>query len=178
MVTPFALRAQGGCVVWAPQSDGVAVQMPRLGRATGYAPWLEGVTDGLPAWTRLQAVSIKPAGHMLGSAAGWMVEWAPWLDGTASWALRLLRVIVLHCFTGYTRPEAMLNSWAQLLAWLPAQVVLRMCSAAPGHLCPCFLEGRIGDYAHHLSGSTNLLPNLGRHCWGECKLVQLPWKTV
>lgn len=70
---------------------------------------------------------------------GGMVEWAPWLDGTASWALRLLRVIVLHCFTGYTRPEAMLNSWAQLLAWLPAQVVLRMCSPAPGHLCPCFL---------------------------------------
>lgn len=49
---------------------------------------------------------------------GGLVEGAPWLGGTAGWALRLLMV------PGYTRPETMLNSRAQLLAWLPAQVAL------------------------------------------------------
>ena len=59
-----------------------------------------------------------------------VVAWALWLGGAIGWVLRLLRVTVQ--VPSYARPEAILNNWIGLLAWLPAWEGHRMCLWLPG----------------------------------------------
>ena len=128
---------------------------------TEEVPWLDssarqsGCPDSRAGWTHRLCSRVR-RGHWLDSLPGqgcrlcstnkkamcWvlllggLVEGAPWLGGTAGWAVRLLMV------PGYTRPETMLNSRARLLAWLPDQVALRVCSTTPGHLWPTLPRGQ------------------------------------
>ena len=124
-------------VPWLGSSARVAVQTAELGwnhrlcSGVRWGHWL----DSLPRQgCRLCPTNKKATCWAL--LLGGLVEGAPWLGGTAGWALRLLMV------PGYTRPVTMRNSRAQLLAWLPAQVALRVCSTTPGHLWPTLPRGQ------------------------------------
>ena len=115
----------------------------------GYSPCSE-VTEEVPWLGSSARVAVQTAelgwNHRLCSG----VRWGHWLDSlprqgcrlcptnkkATCWALRLLMV------PGYTRPVTMRNSRARLLAWLPAQVALRVCSTTPGHLWPTLPRGQ------------------------------------
>ena len=101
-----------------------AVQTLELGGTPGYAPWLYGVTG----WTPCLDKAADCVHQMRRPHAGWAGR-----RGSVAGRYCRLGFEVAHV-PGSTRLETMLNSRAWLLAWLPAQVALRMCSTTPGHL--------------------------------------------
>ena len=101
-----------------------AVQTLELGGTSGYAPWLDGVTG----WTPCLDKASDCVHQMRRPHAGWAGR-----RGSVAGQYWRLGFEVAHV-PGSKRLETMLNSRAWLLAWLPAQAALRMCSTTPGHL--------------------------------------------